>query len=172
MTEITGKILENALCFIYESVKRMDRLEKNQSLTEANQNLKYAICHLFSGTSLLLKARLSKEHWSFIFEDINEATEKKLNSGDFQGIKLKSCQNRLSNICSIELDEKQKNVLETLRKKRNEAEHFFIIERESVWKSRLSEVLVLILDFKEKYLKECLIKDEEIKKESMIILKK
>ena len=126
MTEITEKILENAFCFISESIEKMNQLEKNQGVTEGDQNLKYAICHLWSGIFLLLKARLSKEHWSFLFSKINEATKENLRSGDFKGLYFDDCQKRLSNICSIKFNKEQKNVLDKIKKKRNQAEHYFV----------------------------------------------
>ena len=124
MTKISDQILENSLCFISESIDKMILLE-NKSSSEKEQNLKYAICHLWSGMFLLLKARLSKEHWSLIFKDPSDATKEKLRLGNFHGVDFKACQKRLNNVCEEKkLNEDQKKLLDKLRKKRNQAEHF------------------------------------------------
>ena len=146
--KIENSILENGLCFIEKAIAYLEIIEKNDSKKD---ELKYAICHLFSGIFLILKERLCCEHWTLLFDKISEANEKKFYSGDFRGLSFTDCQDRLSNILSIEFKDEEKKTLKRLRKERNKAEHFFITNFDLLsYKSLLYNSLKFVIEFIEK----------------------
>lgn len=132
-------LLENGLDFIMFAI--------NQLKKGKNSELKYGILHLSAGVDLVLKYRLSKEHWSLLFADINAAHPDKLKSGDFKSIDSVSCIDRLKKICGIEFSEKEVSQLKHLRERRNRLEHFEITESAAALKSSTLQVLNFILDF-------------------------
>lgn len=132
-------LLENGLDFIMFAIKQLKHGGKSE--------LKYGILHLSAGVDLVLKYRLSQEHWSLLFADINAATSDKLNSGDFKSVDSIGCIDRLKRICGIELSEKEVNQLKHLRDRRNRLEHFGITESAAALKSSTLKVLNFILDF-------------------------
>lgn len=132
-------LLENGLDFIIFAINQLKSGEKNE--------LKYGILHLSAGVDLVLKYRLSQEHWSLLFADINAANTDKLNSGDFKSVDSVGCIDRLKRICGIELSEKEVNQLKHLRERRNRLEHFGITESAAALKSSTLKVLNFILNF-------------------------
>lgn len=60
------------------------------------RNWKYAILHLCSALELLFKAILEQAHWSLIFENVNEASGRKLHTGDFHSVRFDTAIKRLS----------------------------------------------------------------------------
>ncbi|MCM3768375.1 hypothetical protein [Neobacillus niacini] len=132
-------LLENGLDFIIFAINQLKNGGKNE--------LKYGILHLSAGVDLVLKYRLSQEHWSLLFADINTANTDKLNSGDFKSVDSVGCIDRLKRICGIELSEKEVNQLKHLRDRRNRLEHFGITESVAALKSSTFKVLNFILNF-------------------------
>ncbi|MGV9571086.1 hypothetical protein ACWDRX_16615, partial [Streptomyces nigra] len=67
------------------------------------RDLKYAVLHLHSAVEVLLKARLTQEHWALVFEKPENATR-----GDFEKAEFKSCGvvdvlRRLEHIAGLDL---------------------------------------------------------------------
>ena len=135
MNEKKLRLIGNGLCFLRQSIRHFKQSSKEDYNSE--KELKYSILHLLSGISLILKEKLRQEHWSLLFSDVNEANKKDLESGDFRGVTFINCQNRLSNISSVKLTNKQQKMLNSLRKKRNKIEHFFEQETLDAFKSTL-----------------------------------
>lgn len=159
------KLLENGLCFIIQSIKHIEQSEKMNY--DSEKELKYSCLCLFSGISLILKERLSQEHWSLLFSDINKANKRNLETGNFYSVNFSDCQNRLSEIVSIKFKDKDNNMLCSLRTKRNKIEHYFENESLISFKSTLACNLNFILNFIDKYLKSNLSND--YKKDMKII---
>ena len=120
-SHITYTLLENGLDFIHQSL--LD-FSKAKSATSKKSNIKYSVLHLSSGIELIFKNHLLNEHWTYIFADMNKATKKNLEDGDFQSVNLKQIFDRLDNLCDIKINEQDKKELDTLRKQRNKLEHF------------------------------------------------
>ena len=76
---------------------------------------KYAALHLWSALELILKALLEKEHWSLLFEDINQASRKRLREGDFLTVRYDTAKARITGIVGIEIGKKDSKYLDTLR---------------------------------------------------------
>lgn len=89
------ELFENGLDFIYSAFKYfINHKEKC--------DLKYSLLHLQAGFELILKSKLEKEHWAFIFNKLDQATIENYKSGNFQSIYFDECIKRLENICDIE----------------------------------------------------------------------
>jgi len=140
ITEIKLDLLENGLDFV---ISALDPIIK----PENENHLKYSILHLSAGVELILKERLRQEHWSFLFENINNANESNLNSGDFQSVNFEVTLQRLANICDVKFNDKEKRYLKELKKRRNKIEHFAFKEINVAIKSLASKVLSIILSF-------------------------
>lgn len=139
--KIEFDLLTNGLDFVLASIYSTVEAEKDIS------KIKYAILHLSAGVELILKHRLSLEHWSLIFEDISKAKRANLNTGDFMSVNYNTCLNRLQNICSVELISKDLSIIASLRRQRNKIEHFAFKENVEALKSSLSKVLSIVINF-------------------------
>ncbi|WP_336772649.1 hypothetical protein [Paenibacillus sp. MMO-58] len=138
--ELNLNLLENGLDFIRSSITYLSRSkEKN--------NIKYAILHLSAGVDLILKYKLSLEHWSLLFQKIDSANREDFHSGNFKSVDSKECVERLASICGIVLNEQTKKNFTHLRDRRNRLEHFEINESVLALKSSSMKVLNSILDF-------------------------
>ncbi|GAW94378.1 hypothetical protein [Calderihabitans maritimus] len=138
--EVAFGLLENGLDFIRSAIHHlMDEPDKT--------DLKYGILHLCAGVELVMKYRLSKEHWSLLFQKVDSATKSAFERGDFVSVSFNTCLERLKCICSIEFDKKISSQLEHLRKRRNRLEHFGILDSTSALKASLLGVLNFIVDF-------------------------
>ena len=145
------QLLKNGLFFIRQSIKHFKNTDKRKSGHE--EELRCSIVFLFSGCILILKERLKQEHWSLLFSNVNTASERLLNSGDFHGVNFEDCQKRLKNIVSIKFTDKDDEILSLLKKKRNKIVHFFE-EEESLlsFKSTLAKSLNFVINFIDKNL--------------------
>lgn len=133
-------LIENGIDFVTSGVEHILK-DKSPYL------LKYAVLHLSAGTELLLKEALKNEHWSLIFESPNNAKYELLKSGEFKSVDFETLLTRLTNICEIELSEKETSILRQLKKLRNKIEHFEFNENQKAIKSLSSKVLCLLLNF-------------------------
>jgi len=132
-------LLENGLDFIETAIQNLSRGN--------NKDLKYGILHLSAGVDLVLKYRLSQEHWSLLFADTDKASKEKLNSGDFSTVDSKKCLDRLTKICGIQFSDEDLNQLRHLRERRNRLEHFGISDSSQALKVSTIKVLNFILNF-------------------------
>jgi hypothetical protein len=147
-------LFENGLDFIQSAI----RLVKTNS---KNSNIKYAVLHLASGVELILKYRLTQEHWSMIFKEIREAKITALETGNFRSVDFDECVARLENICQISLDGKSANNFKNLKERRNRIMHFDIDESIMSLKALFVKVLNSILDFINKNIDVSKLSDEE-----------
>lgn len=138
--EVKFTVLENGLEFIYTALSHL-RGEPNP------RDLKYAVLHLSAGVELVLKDRLSREHWSLVFENIDKATSDAYSSGDFVSVNLKTSIQRLAQICRVEISEDEQRSIFNLRKSRNLMEHFATIDSPIALKASSAKVLSFTLDF-------------------------
>ncbi|WP_343898746.1 hypothetical protein [Chitinophaga japonensis] len=133
-------ILENGLDYVKSGT---EHIIKEHDFTA----YKYAILHLSAGVELILKDRIRREHWTLIFDNINQAKYSLLSSGDFKSIDFETILNRLVNICVIEISDKDIRILKDLRNLRNKIQHFeFTINVQAV-RSVCSKVLSIVLNF-------------------------
>ena len=70
-------LLENGLDFILDATQKLLELNDSDLDNRCNQRLiKYALLHLSAGIELVFKYRLFKEHWTYVFADMNKANKK------------------------------------------------------------------------------------------------
>lgn len=132
-------LLENGLDFILSSLRPI--------LEQKDENdLKYSLLHLSAGTELVLKEILKNEHWSFIFERIDNANIHDLHSGYFQSVSFENIIKRLKNISEIQLLPGAVAKFRELKKRRNRIEHFSVKENDKAIISLVSNVLSYIIE--------------------------
>ena len=107
-------LVENAFDFVERS---MDDLEAGKP--------KYSVINFYSGVELFLKARLLKEHWALCASNVSTMAKSDFASGGFESIGLNDAKARLSNIVGCSIPKAESNVYEKLRKRRNQAVHFY-----------------------------------------------
>lgn len=113
------KVVENALDFIARGAKDFwdDRLSEEQQV-------KYSTIHLYEGVELLLKARLMREHWSLIVDDLDRSSKEDVEKGDFVSVNYDAARKRLNAVCGVQLDDRAKQAFNQLRQFRNRYVHF------------------------------------------------
>ncbi|WP_438298145.1 hypothetical protein [Sporosarcina sp. FA15] len=130
---------DNGLDFIKRSLKEMEDADE--------LSIKYAVLHLSAGLELILKSRLQKEHWSFLFEDINKADYQSYVSGDFKSISFGNLLIRLISICQIEISDRTKKRLQNLKVYRNKMEHYNLDIHKVALEATTFEVLSFLIPF-------------------------
>jgi len=135
-------LMQNALDFIDKGLSEFKEYEKNDI-----KLLKYVTLHVHAGIELILKARLINEHWSFVFKDLDKASQESYQNGDFISIDMVVAFKRLKNLCDIEIDAAFEQACNDLRKKRNKIDHFEMNESIETLIGCVVKVLVGIIDF-------------------------
>ncbi|MEW4130404.1 hypothetical protein [Bacillus cereus group sp. BfR-BA-01399] len=130
---------DNGLDFVKRSLKEMEAVDE--------LSIKYAVLHLSAGLELILKSRLQKEHWSFLFDDINKANYQKYVSGDFKSVTFENLINRLTNNCQIEISDNTKKRLQNLKGYRNKMEHYSLNINKMALEATTFEVLSFLIPF-------------------------
>ena len=115
---LTINLAENAHDFMESAIQ--------YTKSDKPLNWKYAIIHLAIALELLMKSILEKEHWSFIFDDIDNASKRHLNSGDFKSVDFENALKRLKELAGITLEERDRKYLRKIRQIRNKLTHFSI----------------------------------------------
>ncbi|MDO5136284.1 MAG: hypothetical protein Q4D55_09540 [Eubacteriales bacterium] len=118
-------MLENGLDFVIDAIFHLKQAEQDDCRNK-EQEIKYSLLHLSSGIELILKSRLFREHWTYIFSDMNKANKSNLKNGSFRSVESGVLIERLERLCDVPVDKESKNVLENLRRLRNQMEHFTI----------------------------------------------
>ena len=130
-----NSMLENGLDFVVSALN---------SLNDPNA-IKYSLLHLSSGIELVFKERLSFEHWTYVFADMNKAKVSALTSGDFKSADSETIIERLQNLCEIKFTLKEIIALKTLRNKRNKMEHYKLQEHTLSIESSVHESITILI---------------------------
>lgn len=115
MEKFQLSLTENAFDFFLEGIEQLS--------TGKPRGLKYAVLHSASAIELVLKARLSQEHWTLLFKDPSQASPEKFKTGKFRSIDFQEALECIEGICTIDLS-KYKPLLKTIRDTRNRIQHF------------------------------------------------
>ncbi len=110
-------LLENGLDYILTGLRHL-------RARPTMRNLKYAITNLATGTELIFKERLRREHWALVFDNVDEARLQQYQHGDIYSANFPRVVSRLANICGIHMEAEEIDILDGLRRKRNRLEHF------------------------------------------------
>ena len=97
----TKSMLNNGLNFISDSIDHFLNFEQQNTLENTSENilfneLKYSVLHLHSGIALVLKSVLFFNQWTYIFSDMNKASQKELNDGSFKSVESNKLISRFS----------------------------------------------------------------------------
>lgn len=90
----------------------------------SKHELKYAVLHVVAGIELAVKARLSLEHWSLVFEQLDKASLDRLYSGEFRSVGIEDAVERMENLARVQISDAAKRELGSLRNMRNRIAHF------------------------------------------------
>lgn len=99
----------------------LDFLEK--SLEEFKDSPKYSVLHFAISVEILLKARLSLEHWSLVVS--KNAERKSYLEGDFQSVNLDEAVKRLRNVVGEQITDNEFKSFKKLSSHRNKVIHFY-----------------------------------------------
>lgn len=136
--DITLQMVENGLNFIAKSIETIEK---------SDEDLKYSIINLHAGIQLLLKEILFQEHWSLIFQKIENAEKGKLRTGDFVTVNHDTLIQRLQNICEIQFEKQLLDDINWLRKERNKIEHYHLVVNLDVLKSNIVRLFTYLIPF-------------------------
>jgi len=114
--------------------------------------LKHAVATLADGVELLLKARLEVYDWSLLFRNVDDADRSKFKRGDFQSVTVEQAVKRLNGICEIEIEERHIEVLNALRRLRNQIRHFAVTTDRTTVISLLVKAYGFAVDFATRHL--------------------
>lgn len=143
----------NGLDFLDSAVKHLTSKDENQ--------LKYAVLHLFSGTLLILKEKIKQEHWSLLFQKVENASFEKYKAGDFEGINVERVLHILKEISQVKIHSDDLKALNDIRKIRNKIEHFeYTISAEQL-RPIAGRLLNFIIRFYEVELKDNILDEQE-----------
>ncbi|MGD0827127.1 MAG: hypothetical protein ABSA09_03460 [Desulfobaccales bacterium] len=138
MSKLELELIENALDFIQNAVENLNSQEPKQ--------LKYAIINFACGVELLLKARLAKEDWRYLFQDILEADYEIFFSGNFRSIDIDKLKKRLKKQCNVDISIHNR-ILSLLQRMRNKLVHFKFSGRREEVESLLVKAWSFAWDF-------------------------
>lgn len=140
-------VLENGFEFILTAINDLLNVDVNATDSIANKRyIKYSLLHLSSGIELVLKHRLLREHWTYVFEDMNKAKKDKLDSGDFTSARNDVIIQRLRTLCDVEFPKDEEIIIKTLRAKRNSAEHFSLCDDIPTLKTLIHSSITLLIN--------------------------
>ena len=118
MSNLKLSLLENAEDFILSAIE--------YSKSDKRQNWKYSLLHLASAIELIIKGNLEQEHWSLLFEDVNNAKRESLEQGRFKSVDFETAVKRLEHIAGLSISHKDEKYLRKIRDIRNQLTHFAI----------------------------------------------
>jgi hypothetical protein len=117
-----------------------------------SRNLKYAILHLVAGIEVVLKARLSLEHWSLVFEQPGGATTEAWRAGEFRSCSILQAFDRLGEIVGIEFPSDARHTIRALQEKRNRLQHFGLSDSAPAVQAVAIRALNFLLSFATEHL--------------------
>lgn len=114
MNEEFTNLTRNGLEFLKSSINELE-----------DGNSKYAVIHFFTALEILLKARLVLEDWTLCVSNKDKATIEAFRRGESNTVGLRDALARLGTLPDGKWDQSETNVLDNLRRRRNQAVHFF-----------------------------------------------
>jgi rubrerythrin len=136
--KIELNMVDNGLDFLLKSLETIDK---------SDEEFKYSIINLHAGILLILKELLYQEHWSLIFQKIENAERVKIKTGDFISVNFETLIIRLQKIVGIDFNKGLLEKLEWLKKERNQIEHYTLEASADVLKSNIVKLLSYFIPF-------------------------
>ncbi|MGW7369762.1 hypothetical protein ACWGI8_41660 [Streptomyces sp. NPDC054841] len=148
--------IRNGVDYLVSVIDHLDEAESSVDL----RDIKYAVLHLQAAAEVLLKARLQREHWSLVFKDPGQATQKRYQDADFESCTTDAAVERLRRIVGIAIDDKDHRALKDLAKDRNALQHYGLTHNAEAVEARAGTVLDFLVRFLDEELLP-LLNDEE-----------
>ncbi|WP_328333394.1 hypothetical protein [Streptomyces sp. NBC_00455] len=111
------------------------------------RDLKYAVLHLQAAIEVLLKERLSREHWTLVFYDPGQASLRRFHEGDFESCTTKQAVQRLRSIVGCDITDDERNALIALATDRNALQHYGLTQNAHAVEARAGRVLDFLYRF-------------------------
>lgn len=118
MNEQFDRLVSNGLDFLKASIEDLER-----------ERPKFAVISFFTGVELLFKARLMQPDWRQCFISPAEADLERLESGDARTVGFTVAKERLKKLHNEQFDRVEAGIYDNLRRRRNQAVHFYQPER-------------------------------------------
>lgn len=123
-------------------------------------NLKYAVLHLQAATEVLLKYRLSLEHWTLVLQDLDltrkkptkRVTREMFDAGDFVSCTSGETVLRLRTVVGLPISAEEENQILSLAKSRNALQHYGLTDSEGLIEARTAAVLDFLIRFLDDHL--------------------
>ncbi|MER5905156.1 hypothetical protein ABT150_34600 [Streptomyces mirabilis] len=116
------------------------------------RDLKYAVLHLYAATEVLLKARLSQEHWALVWAEPKNATIKQRETRSFQSCGAGTAIERLGSVLGIRVSDASTKAVAKLGKTRNQLQHDGLTQSALAIEAQAAEVLDFLLAFLHQHL--------------------
>jgi len=135
---IACNLIENALDYL---------LLAGEQVSEGDpRHLKHAIANLADGVELILKARLELVDWKLLFDDPENATPERFESGSFQSVRYRLLLDRLQE-SGVSVESSQARAFAAVRRARNQIRHFAITLDRTTAVSLVTQAYAAVLDF-------------------------
>ncbi|MCF2533948.1 hypothetical protein [Yinghuangia soli] len=109
--------------------------------------LKDAVLHLQVAAEVLLKARLTLEHWTLVVEESKKTSYTKFQSGDFASCTPRETVRRLRDVVGIKIEIADEQALDELTKSRNALLHYGLTDTAEAVEARAVNVLMFLFAF-------------------------
>jgi ssDNA-binding Zn-finger/Zn-ribbon topoisomerase 1 len=124
VAEINWEVVNNGLDFLGSAVEHLAQ--------DDPRALRYAALHLAASIETLLKARLSREHWTLVVADIRAARRDKYETGNFVSVGTEEAIKRLDHVANVTISIEDRERIQNLTKIRNQVAHFAHVDRNSL----------------------------------------
>jgi len=111
--DVFDSIIKNALEFL------------NDSADEFENQPKRSLIDFITALELFIKARLLKEHWTLLLNNLSKGNYSNFVNGDLPTINFKDALERLDNVLQEPLTKQERVCFEKLRLHRNKLIHFY-----------------------------------------------
>ncbi|MGW7314826.1 hypothetical protein [Streptomyces sp. NPDC054865] len=111
------------------------------------RDLKYAVLHLQAAVEVILKARLTLEHWSQVLTDPSTADVTRFEEGKFLSCDVQTTITRLSKIARVEIGAADQRAIKSLAETRNALQHYGLTDSALAIEARAANVLHFLVEF-------------------------
>lgn len=116
MSDIERAVITNGLEFLESAV---DHLAKG-----GERDLPYAALHLSAAIETLLKARLARERWTLVVENVDRARRLDYDTGDIHSVSITTTLHRLRDVVGSAVTDEEIRRIGAVEKLRNRVAHF------------------------------------------------
>jgi hypothetical protein len=153
--------VRNGVDYLLSVVDQLYRDRVLQQGLPTPRDIKYAVLHLQAAAEVLLKARLLRDHWSLVFKDPGQASERRFRDGDFESCGIDDTVRRLRQIAGLAITDQEQKALKDLARDRNALQHYGLTHNARAVEARAGQVLDFLVRFLDEVLLPGLTADEE-----------